>query len=64
MDFAYDARTEELRGQLQAFIDEQITPAEKVFEEQAAKLANLRGETTSSQAGRRGPGLGTASGDG
>jgi len=40
MDFAYDARTEELRGQLQAFIDEQIVPAEAVFEEQAAKLAS------------------------
>jgi acyl-CoA dehydrogenase len=40
MDFAYDARTEELRGQLQAFIDEQILPAETIFEEQAAKLAS------------------------
>jgi acyl-CoA dehydrogenase len=40
MEFAYDARTEELRGQLQAFIDEQIVPAEPVFEEQAAKLAS------------------------
>jgi len=40
MDFAYDARTEELRGQLQKFIDEQIIPAEKIFEEQAAKLAS------------------------
>jgi len=40
MDFAYDARTEELRGQLQAFIDEQIVPAEEIFEEQAAKLAS------------------------
>ena len=40
MDFAYDARTEELRGQLQAFIDEHILPAEKVFEEQAAELAS------------------------
>jgi acyl-CoA dehydrogenase len=39
MDFAFDARTEELRGQLQAFIDEYIIPAEKVFEEQAAELA-------------------------
>ena len=39
MDFAYDARTEELRGQLQAFIDEHILPAETIFEEQAAKLA-------------------------
>ena len=40
MDFAYDARTEELRGQLQEFIDEQIVPAEPIFEEQAAKLAS------------------------
>jgi acyl-CoA dehydrogenase len=39
MDFAYDARTEELRGELQAFSDEQIVPAEPVFSEQAAKLA-------------------------
>jgi acyl-CoA dehydrogenase len=39
MDFAYDARTEELRGQLQAYIDEYIIPAEKVFGEQAAELA-------------------------
>ncbi|MGO8959160.1 MAG: acyl-CoA dehydrogenase family protein [Streptosporangiaceae bacterium] len=40
MDFAYDARTEELRGQLQAFIDEHILPSERIFEEQAAKLAS------------------------
>jgi acyl-CoA dehydrogenase len=40
MDFAYDARTEELRGELQAFIDEHIVPAEMIFEEQAAKLAS------------------------
>ena len=40
MDFAYDARTEELRGQLQAYIDEYILPAEKVFEEQAAEMAS------------------------
>ena len=39
MDFAFDARTEELRDQLQAFIDEHILPAEPIFEEQAAKLA-------------------------
>ncbi len=39
MDFAFDARTEELRGQLQAFIDEHVLPSEKVFEEQAGKLA-------------------------
>jgi len=40
MEFAFDARTEELRGQLQAFLDEQLMPAEAVFEEQAAKLAS------------------------
>jgi len=40
MDFAFDERTEELRGQLQVFLDEQILPAEHVFEEQAAKLAS------------------------
>jgi acyl-CoA dehydrogenase len=40
MEFAYDARTEELRGQLQAFIDQHILPAEPIFEEQAAKLAS------------------------
>jgi acyl-CoA dehydrogenase len=40
MDFAFDARTEELRAQLQAFIDEFAVPAEKVFEEQAAELAS------------------------
>jgi acyl-CoA dehydrogenase len=40
MDFAFDARTEELRGQLQAFLDEHVIPAEKVFEEQAAEMAS------------------------
>jgi acyl-CoA dehydrogenase len=40
MEFAFDARTEELRAQLQAFIDEHIMPAEKVFEEQATELAS------------------------
>jgi acyl-CoA dehydrogenase len=39
MDFAFDARTEELRAQLQAFIDAHVMPAEKVFGEQAAELA-------------------------
>ncbi len=39
MEFAFDARTEEFRGQLQAFLDEQLMPAEPVFEEQAVKLA-------------------------
>jgi len=40
MDFAFDARTEELRARLQAFLDEHIIPAEKVFEEQAAEMAS------------------------
>ena len=40
MEFAFDARTEELRGQLQAFLDDQLMPAEPIFEEQAAKLAS------------------------
>jgi acyl-CoA dehydrogenase len=40
MEFAYDARTQELRSQLQAFINEHIVPAEPVFAEQAAKLAS------------------------
>ncbi|HEY7323704.1 MAG TPA: acyl-CoA dehydrogenase family protein [Streptosporangiaceae bacterium] len=39
MEFAFDARTEEFRGQLQTFLEEQLMPAEPVFEEQAAKLA-------------------------
>src|SRR5215470_5621668 len=40
MEFAFDACTEELRGQLQTFLDEQLMPAEPIFEEQAAKLAS------------------------
>jgi acyl-CoA dehydrogenase len=40
MDFAFDARTEDLRGQLQAFLAEHVIPAEKVFEEQAAEMAS------------------------
>lgn len=34
MDFAYDARTEELRERLLAFMDEFVYPAEPVFERQ------------------------------
>ncbi|MFG2305888.1 acyl-CoA dehydrogenase family protein [Actinacidiphila glaucinigra] len=34
MDFAYDARTEELRGRLLAFMDEHVYPAEPVFQRQ------------------------------
>ncbi len=40
MDFGYDSRTEELRGQLQAFIDSRVIPAEKVFADQAADLVS------------------------
>lgn len=34
MDFGYDARTEELRGRLLAFMDDQVYPAEPVFRRQ------------------------------
>ncbi|MFE0043275.1 acyl-CoA dehydrogenase family protein [Streptomyces albireticuli] len=40
MDFAFDARTEELRGELLAFMDEHVYPAEAVAEEQRAALAS------------------------
>ncbi|MEV5243419.1 acyl-CoA dehydrogenase family protein [Streptomyces cinnamoneus] len=40
MDFAYDARTEELRGRLLAFMDEHVYPAEAVAEEQRAGAAS------------------------
>ncbi|HEU5417994.1 MAG TPA: acyl-CoA dehydrogenase family protein [Streptosporangiaceae bacterium] len=39
MDFAFDARTEELRSQLLAFMAEFVYPAETVFAEQVAGLA-------------------------
>ncbi|MEU8569742.1 acyl-CoA dehydrogenase family protein [Streptomyces pathocidini] len=38
MDFAFDARTEELRGRLLAFMDEYVHPAERTAEEQRARL--------------------------
>ncbi|WP_413810414.1 acyl-CoA dehydrogenase family protein [Streptomyces sp. OE57] len=38
MDFAFDARTEELRAKLLAFMDEHVHPAEAVAEEQRAAL--------------------------
>ncbi|ALG13153.1 acyl-CoA dehydrogenase family protein [Kibdelosporangium phytohabitans] len=37
MHFGYDDRTEELRGQLNAFMDEFVYPAEPVFEQQLAE---------------------------
>ncbi|MEZ7004681.1 acyl-CoA dehydrogenase family protein [Streptomyces sp. AD55] len=40
MDFAYDARTEELRARLLAFMDEHVYPAEQVAREQRAALAS------------------------
>ncbi|QGV81448.1 acyl-CoA dehydrogenase family protein [Streptomyces ficellus] len=40
MDFAFDARTEELRARLLTFMDEFVYPAEEVAHEQRAKLAS------------------------
>ena len=40
MDFAFDARTEELRAALIDFMETHIYPAERVFEEQHAALDN------------------------
>ncbi|WP_369779110.1 acyl-CoA dehydrogenase family protein [Streptomyces sp. R33] len=40
MDFAFDARTEELRARLLAFMDEHVYPAEPVAAEQRARLAS------------------------
>ncbi|MFD4630447.1 acyl-CoA dehydrogenase family protein [Streptomyces sp. NPDC058284] len=40
MDFAYDARTEELRARLLTFMDEHVYPAEAVADEQRAALAS------------------------
>jgi len=40
MDFAFDARTEELRENLQGFVTTQIEPAQAVFVEQLAGMDN------------------------
>ncbi len=40
MEFGYDARTEELRGRLLAFMDEFVLPAEPVFARQRAETAD------------------------
>ncbi|MGV9880326.1 acyl-CoA dehydrogenase family protein [Streptomyces sp. NPDC003006] len=40
MDFAFDARTEELRAKLLAFMDEYVHPAEAVADQQRAGLAS------------------------
>jgi acyl-CoA dehydrogenase len=39
MDFRYDARTDELREQLLAFMDSHVYPAERVFADQVAQAA-------------------------
>jgi acyl-CoA dehydrogenase len=45
MDFGFDARTEQLRGELSEFMAQHVYPAEPVFAEQAAALA--AGQTAS-----------------
>lgn len=40
MDFAFDTRTEELRGRLLAFMEEHVYPAEALAAEQRARLAS------------------------
>ncbi|MGW6742085.1 acyl-CoA dehydrogenase family protein [Streptomyces sp. NPDC055025] len=40
MDFAFDARTEELRARLLAFMDAYVLPAEEVAHEQRSRLAD------------------------
>ena len=40
MDFAFDAKTEELRGKLLEFMDSHIYPAEAVFEQQLAEAGD------------------------
>ncbi|MEV6314894.1 acyl-CoA dehydrogenase family protein [Streptomyces sp. NPDC051776] len=40
MDFAFDARTEELRAKLLDFMDERVFPAEAVAKEQHARLSS------------------------
>ncbi|MFJ9681354.1 acyl-CoA dehydrogenase family protein [Streptomyces sp. NPDC101194] len=40
MDFAFDARTEELRAKLLTFMDEHVHPAERIADEQRAQSAS------------------------
>ena len=40
MDFAYDAKTEELRSKLLAFMDSHVYPAEAVLEQQLHDAAD------------------------
>ena len=46
MDFAFDARTEELQARLLDFVETQVYPAERVFHEQVAALENRWAWTT------------------
>lgn len=46
MDFAFDARTEELRARLLDFVETHVYPAEPVFHEQVAALENRWAWTT------------------
>lgn len=55
MDFAYDARTEELRTRLLAFMDEHVYPAEAVAEEQRALLTSPGTPRRSSRSSRPRP---------
>ena len=43
MDFAFDDRTEELRGELLAFMDEHVYPAEPEFERSRPPTARAPG---------------------
>ena len=46
MDFAFDARTEELQARLLDFVETQVYPAERAFHEQVAALENRWAWTT------------------
>jgi acyl-CoA dehydrogenase len=46
MDFAFDARTEELQARLLDFVETHVSPAEPVFREQVAALENRWAWTT------------------
>ena len=58
MDFAFDARTEELRASLLDFMDSHVYPAEPVFHEQLGQLGRPVGlglGADARRAARRGP---------
>ncbi|WP_375385408.1 acyl-CoA dehydrogenase family protein [uncultured Microbacterium sp.] len=43
MDFAHDARTEELIGKVRAFVDDRVLPAERILDEQLAAAPDTWG---------------------